>query len=64
MSKGDEEGGGHDADDGENESGAEGIEWARNPVDKNEVDGEGDEDGGGGEFMMREDTEMSETGED
>ena len=40
----DAEGACHDGDDGEEESSTEFVEWTRNPIDKDEVNGKGDED--------------------
>ena len=54
VGEGDEEGAGHDDDNRDEESSAEGVERARNPINEYEVDGESDENSGGGEFKMRE----------
>ena len=52
------EGGSHNTNDSDEEAGAEFVEGPRDPVDEDEVNSEGDEDGDGGELGVREALEM------
>ena len=63
ANEGDGEGGSHDADDGDEEAGAEFVERPRDPVDEDEVDSEGDENGNSGELGVREALEMGDNRE-
>lgn len=56
-------GGGHNTNDSDEEAGAELVEWARNPVDEDEVDSEGDENRNGGELGVREALEVRDNRE-
>ena len=52
------EGGSHNTNDSDEEAGAEFVEGPRDPVDEDEVDSEGDEDGDGGELGVRKALEV------
>ena len=54
MSEGDEKSADDDHDDGDDESGAEFVEWARNPIDEGEVNRKGNKDRHSGELRARE----------
>ncbi len=53
MSEGYKEGAGDNRDNGDDEGGAEFVEWARNPIDEGEVNRKGDKDRHGGELRTR-----------
>ena len=61
--EGDGEGDSHDADDGDEEAGAEFVERPRDPVDEDEVDSESDENGNSGELWVGETLEMGDNRE-
>ena len=59
----DEEGTGHDYNDRKDECGAQFIEWAREPVDKKEINRERDKNRGGSKFEMSEMLKMRNNGQ-
>ena len=53
-----EESAGHDTDDTNKEAATKEVERARNPIDENKIDGEGDEHRDGGKLWAREALQM------